>query len=296
MSAPAEATGRRPLPPIALVGGAVVSIQLGAAFATTIFDELSPTGTTFLRLALAAPLLWLIWRPAIGGMRSEAVATAAVYGLILAAMNVCFYLSIDRIPLGIAVAFEFTGPLAVAIFASRRALDLVWVTLAGIGIFLLSPGVSGSVDGAGAALALAAGFFWGLYILISVRVGSALEGGTGVAIGLTVGAIALAPAGIIEAGSALLEPHLLAAAAGVAVLSSAIPYSLELEALRRLSAGAFGVLMSLEPAVGAVIGLIALGQGLALTEAVAIGLIVTASAGALGSGPGFGGKPRPLEA
>lgn len=278
-----------------MVMGGIVSVQLGSALATSIFDELSPTATVFLRVALAAPILLLIWRPSRRDHDRRALGIAALYGLILACMNLSFYLSIDRIPLGIAVTLEFTGPLAVAILGSRRPVDLLWVAMAAAGIVLLSPGISGSVDTTGAALALLAGAFWGLYILVSVKVGEAFETGAGLAIALSIGAVLLLPAGVIEGGSELLKPELLGVAFAVAILSSAIPYSLELEALRSIASATFGVLMSIEPAVASLIGLIALNQGLGAGEVVAIALVVAASAGALGTGPPLGERqPGPI--
>jgi inner membrane transporter RhtA len=200
-------------------------------------------------------------------------------------MNLCFYEALDRIPLGIAVTFEFVGPLGVAIAASHRRLDLAWAALAAVGIALLSPGPGSSLDALGVALAVIAGGFWGAYILLSARIGRAFEGGTGLAAAMVVAAALLLPAGIAGGETALADPRLLAVAIGVALLSSAIPYSLELEALRRLPAGTFGVLMSLEPGVAASVGFVVLGQGLGAQEVVAIGLVAAASAGALGTAP-----------
>jgi inner membrane transporter RhtA len=272
--------------------GGVVSVQVGAALATTLFDELGPAGTVLLRVALAALVLAAIWRPAVGGTPRAALRDVAMFGLALAGMNLAFYAALDRIPLGIAVTLEFVGPLAVAILASRRRLDVAWAALAGCGIVLLSPAPGGSIDALGAGLALLAGGFWGAYILLSARVGRAFPGGTGLAMAMVVAAALLVPVGVAGGGAELLEPRLVAVGFGVAMLSSAIPYSLELEALRRLAAGTFGVLMSLEPAVAALVGLIVLGQGLAAIELVAIGLVVVASAGALGTSS----APAPVEA
>jgi inner membrane transporter RhtA len=204
------------------------------------------------------------------------------FGACLAGMNWAFYEAIDRIPLGIAVTLEFLGPLAVAVAGSRRALDLVWVLLAGAGVFLLSGagGRTGGLDGVGVACALTAGTLWGAYILVSARTGRAFAGTSGLALAMPVAALITAPAGIAQAGTALLHPGLLASAVVVALASSVIPYSLELEALRRLPARVFGVLMSLEPAAGAQAGLLVLGQALAGREWVAIALVVVAGAGA----------------
>ncbi len=182
------------------------------------------------------------------------------------------------------MTLEFVGPLGVAIAASHRQLDLVWVVLAAAGIVLLSPGFGGSIDALGALFALIAGGFWAAYIVLSARVGQEFEGGTGLALALTIGTIPLIPVGIADGGGDLVSGSVLAAGLGVAVLSSAVPYSLELEALRRLAVGTFGVLMSLEPAVAALVGFVVLEQDLSAAELLGISLVVAASAGALGSG------------
>ncbi len=278
--------------PVALVIGAIVTVQSGSALATTLFDELGPAGTVLLRSLFAAVILVAIWRPSVRGHSREALRATLLFGISLAGMNLCFYEALDRLPLGIAVTFEFVGPLGVAVLSTRKRIDFLWALLAAAGIVLLSGGLGGSgIDGTGAALALVAGCFWGAYILIGGALGRIFEGGTGLALGMAISAVLVAPFGIGGGGGDLLDPRLLALGAGVAILSSVIPYSFEFEALRRLPAGLFGVLMSLEPGVAALIGLIALGQDLAPREIVAIGLVVTASAGALRTSAG----PPPLE-
>lgn len=261
--------------------GGVLSVQVGAALATTLFERLEPTGTVLVRVLFAAVVLLVLWRPGLRGMVAGGWRLVFMFGLALAGMNLCFYAALDRIPLGIAVTLEFVGPLGVAIASSRRRLDLAWAALAACGILLLSPAPGDSLDALGAALALAAGVFWGAYILLSARVGRAFSGGDGLALAMAVAALVLLPVGIAGGGGDLLDPRLLAIGAAVALLSSAIPYSFELEALRRLPEGTFGVLMSLEPAVAATVGFLLLGQGLVATELVAIALVVAASAGAL---------------
>jgi inner membrane transporter RhtA len=268
------------VPPTLLVIGAVASVQFGAALAKSIFDEAGPGGTVFLRVASAAVLLALIWRPRLTGHASGDLWLAVLFGLSLAGMNGAFYAALDRIPLGIAVTFEFVGPLGVAVFGSRRPLDLVWVVLAAAGILLLSDFGNASLDGLGVALALVAGGCWAAYILLNARVGRVFPGGEGLAIAMIVATVPLAPIGIADGGTNLLVPWIVAVGVGVGVLSSAIPYTLELEALRRLPAGVFGVLMSLEPAMAALAGFIVLGEDLAARELVAIALVVCASAGA----------------
>lgn len=194
-------------------------------------------------------------------------------------MNLLFYLAIDRLALGIAVVFEFVGPLGVAVATSRRRLDLVWIAIAGAGIALLSAGDLGRLDGLGVVFALGAGGCWAAYILLAGRLGRAFPGGNGLALALVVAAVLLVPVGLVSGGTGLLDPSVLGIGAAVALLSSAIPYSLELEALRRMRTAVFGVLMSLEPAVAAMAGLAVLGQRLAATELAAVALVVAASAG-----------------
>jgi inner membrane transporter RhtA len=274
------------VPPTLLVLASIGSVQFGAAFAKTLFDELGAGGTVFLRTLVAAIVLVLIFRPRLAGHSRDDLALALVFGLVLAAMNFCFYSSIERIPLGIAVTFEFVGPLGVAVFGSRRPLDLLWVVLAAAGILLLSDlGSGGGLDRLGVALALFAGVLWAAYILLSARMGRAFPGGAGLAIAMVVATVPLAPVGIAEGGSELLVPELLLAGVAVGLLGSAIPYALELEALRTMPVGVFGVLMSLEPAVAALAGFVVLDEGLVTRELVAIALVVAASAGAARGAP-----------
>jgi inner membrane transporter RhtA len=248
----------------------------------------------FLRVGFAALVLLALWRPRLGGHARGGHArggylVAGAFGLVLAAMNLTLYLALDRIPLGVAVTLEFVGPLGVAVAGSRRLLDLAWAALAATGILLLAPlNVLGEsdLDPVGVALALLAGCFWASYILLSARTGSAFPGRTGLVIALCVGTVALAPVGISGGGVALLDPWLLLVGFVVAMLSSAIPYSFELEALRKLPARVFGVLMSLEPAVAALIGLVVLGERLGLRALAAVVLVTVAAAGA----SRFGGR------
>jgi len=262
---------------VALVVAAVSSLQFGAGFAVTLFDELGPAGAAFLRLAIAAAVLVALWRPRVRGRPASDLRLAAAFGITLGLMNLCIYEAMDRIPLGIAVTIEFWGPLAVAVAGSRRPLDLLWVVLAAAGILLLADPGGGSLDRDGIAFALAAGGLWAIYILLSARTGQVWPGGTGLAIAMVCGALVTLPAGL---DADLLQPELLAAGAALALASSVIPYSFELEALRRLPARVFGVLMSLEPAVAALAGLVVLGQALGGVEWLAIALVVVASAGA----------------
>ncbi len=273
----------RSVPPTGLVLFPIVSVQLGAAIAKGLFDSLGPGGTVFLRISFAALVLFVLMRPKLRGHDRSGYLLATLFGLTLAGMNLSLYLAIDRIPLGVAVTLEFIGPLGVAVAGSRRFLDLLWAALAAAGILLLAPldVLGGSdLDPVGVAFALLAGCLWASYILLSARTGSAFAGGTGLVIALCVGTVVLLPVGLADAGYALLDPRLLLAGFGVAMLSSAIPYSLELEALRKLPARVFGVLMSLEPAVAAVIGLLVLGERLDVRAAAAVLLVTVAAAGA----------------
>lgn len=267
------------VPPTLLVLLAVCSVQIGSGVATHLFAAIGPGGAAFLRVAYAAPILLVLWRPSMRGYSGTDYALAAAFGLTVAAMNFVFYSSLDRIPLGIAVTLEFVGPLGVAVAGSRRALDLVWIALAAAGVILLAPWGGLTLDPFGAGLALLSGCFWALYILLSARVGRIFAGGKGLAIAMTVGTVALAPAGIL-AGSHLLDAGSLLVGLGVAILSSIIPYSLELEALRSLPTRTFGVLMSCEPAVAALVGFLLLGQLLGVRAVVAVILVVIAAVGA----------------
>jgi inner membrane transporter RhtA len=268
------------VPPTLLVLASIASVQFGAAFAKTLFDELGAGGTVFLRTLVAAVVLAIIWRPRVAGHDRRDLGLAVVFGLVLATMNFAFYSSLERIPLGIAVTFEFIGPLGVAVFGSRRPLDVLWVVLAAAGILLLGDFGGGDLDRLGVALALFAGVLWAAYILLSARVGQAFPDGAGLALAMVVATVPLAPVGVADAGAQLLVPGLLLAGIAVGVLSSAIPYALELEALRTVPVAVFGVLMSLEPAVAALAGFVVLDEGLVSREVVAIALVVMASAGA----------------
>jgi len=267
------------VPPVGLVVAAVTSVQFGAALAATLFDDLGAAGVALLRLAFAALVLLAAWRPRLRDHPAGDLRLAVLFGLVLGAMNLSFYLALDRVPLGIAVTLEFVGPLGVAVAKSGRRLDFVWVVLAAAGILLLAD-PRGDVDALGAALAVLAGGFWAAYILLAQRAGTRFRGGTGLAIAMVVAVIVPLGPGVAAGGGALLDPGLLALGLGVALLSSVIPYSLETEALRRMAAGTFGVLMSMEPAVAALAGFLVLDQALAARELTAIGLVIAASAGA----------------
>jgi inner membrane transporter RhtA len=270
----------RPVPPDLLVLCGIGSVQFGAAFANELFDEAGPGGVVFLRLLLSAAILLAIARPSLRG-RTRADRTAVLlFGLILGAMNWSFYESLHRLPLGVAVTIEFTGPLSVAVLGSRRLLDGVWVLFAGAGVVLLAlRGGHHGVHATGVLLALIAGTCWALYIVLAQRVGRTFAQLDGLAIALGIGTLVVVPAGIIQGGDALLRPHVVGGALGVALMSSLIPYSLELIALRRLTAYRFGLLMSLEPAVAALAGVILLSQPLTAVLGIALLLVAGASIG-----------------
>jgi inner membrane transporter RhtA len=265
----------------------MVSVQVGAALVKGLFPAVGVAGATTLRLTLASLMLAIVWRPWRPGSRPRELRMILIYGASMGLMNLLFYSALERIPLGIAVAVEFTGPLAVAITASHRAVDYLWIALAAAGIVALLPHGMGSrgLPPAGIACALGAGVCWALYIVFGQRAGSA-HGGATAALGTLVGAALIAPVGVAHAGAALFSPALLPTACGVALLSSALPYSLEMYALTRLPARTFGVLMSAQPALGALCGLCFLGERLTAIQWAAIASIMIASGGsAAGSGP-----------
>ena len=267
--------------PIGLLLIAMASIQSGASLAKSMFPLVGAQGTTTLRLIFASLIMLLILRPWRARFTASTLKSVLIYGMALGGMNFLFYMSLRSVPLGIAVALEFTGPLAVALYASRRAVDFLWIGLAVIGLLLLIPiGQTGaSLDMLGAGYALAAGVCWALYILYGQKAG-AEHGIQTAALGVMVAALFVAPIGIVHAGSALLNPALLPVAIGVAILSTALPYSLEMVALTRLPARTFGTLMSIEPAFGALSGLLFLNEVLSAAQWFAIAAIITASAGA----------------
>lgn len=267
------------VPPIGLVLCGVTSIQFGAALAATLFDDLGAAGVSVLRLGFAAIILMAVVRPRVRHRSARVVRLVVLFGLTLGGMNLFFYEALDRVPLGVAVTIEFAGPLGVAVATSRRRLDLFWAALAAIGIVLLSDPFGAGIDPVGLILISAAALCWAAYILIAQRATTDFQGSEGLALAMVVAALVPLVPGIAQAGAALLEPQWLALGACVALASSVIPYSLETEALRRLPANVFGVLMSLEPAVAALAGFLVLGQSLGGREIVAIGFVVAASAG-----------------
>jgi inner membrane transporter RhtA len=283
--APAQALNAGGAGGVPLVLVAITSLQFGAALAGTIFDETGAAGTALLRALFAALILVAIWRPRPSAHSASDLRLVALFGLVLGAMNLCIYESFSRIPLGIAVTIEFAGPLGIAVALSRRRLDLAWAALAAVGIVLLADPGSGAVDVVGVVFALVAAACWAVYILVAQAAGRVFTGGRGVALAMSVAVLVPLAPGIAGAGSELLKPQWLAIGCAVALLSSVLPYSLETEALRRLPANVFGVLMSLEPGVAALAGFAVLGQDLRARDVVAIGLVVAASIGVTRAGP-----------
>ncbi len=265
-----------PAPALVLLG--IVSVQVGSALAKHLFSVVSSFGTVALRLFFAAAALMLFWRPSLRLSRRTWTVVLS-YGVILGLMNLCFYLALARIPLGIAVTIDFLGPLAVALVGSRRWQDVFWAVLAAGGVVLLMEGPS-DLNLVGFLFALAAGTCWGLYILVGAALGRHTTEGNGLALGMAVAALVAVPFGVAESGTALIQPWVLVAGLGVALLSSVIPYSVDLEALRKIPPRVFGILMSLEPAMAALIGLILLQESLHWSQWIAVLCVVAASAGA----------------
>jgi inner membrane transporter RhtA len=266
--------------PVAVLIVAMFSFQIGAVVAKQLFPAVGASGATALRLFFASLMLLAAWRPWRIRPSLREARTIVIYGLAMGWMNLFFYLSLDRIPLGIAVALEFTGPLAVSIATSRRAVDFVWIVLAVLGLSALVPlGVAAKpLAPLGVAFGLAAGVCWALYIVFGQKAGNA-HGGQTAALGTLAGAIVIVPIGMAHAGTALWSPALLPTACVLGLLSSALPYSLEMYALTRVPTRTFGVLMSGDPALAALSGLAFLHETLSVVQWAAIASIMFASAG-----------------
>jgi inner membrane transporter RhtA len=271
--------------PIAVLIVAMICFQVGAAMAKGLFPAVGAAGAAALRLALASIILLAVWRPWRTRLSLREIRVIVIYGLALGWMNFFFYLSLRSIPLGIAVALEFTGPLGLAMAASRRAIDFLWILMAVLGLLALLPlGLdSKPLDALGVGCGLAAGLCWALYIFYGRKAGAA-HGGQTTALGMVVGAIVITPIGAAQSGAQLFAPAILPMALGVALLSSALPYSLEMWAMPRLPTRTVGVLMSLDPAMGALSGLCFLGEGLSWIQWAAIASIMGASAGSAVTG------------
>ncbi|MFJ8230694.1 EamA family transporter [Streptomyces sp. NPDC094448] len=279
--------GRGQLGPVGLVVAGALSVQFGAAVAVLLMDEVGPTGVVTLRLVLAALVMLAVCRPRLRGHSRADWGTVIAFGLAMGGMNILFYQAVDRIPLGPAVTLEVLGPLALSVIVSRRLVNLVWAGLALAGVLLLSgmfPGLGGGVGGldpVGAAYALGAGAMWAAYIVFSARTGRRFPQADGLALAFGVAAVLSLPFGIAGAGTLLADPVVIGLGLAVALMSSVLPYTLELLALRRLPASTFAVMMSLEPAVACLAGFLVLRQALSVTDALAIALVIAASVGAV---------------
>lgn len=260
---------------------AMVSIQFGAALAKQLFPVVGAGGVAVLRTSFAALFLLTLWRPWKGSWTRSQLKFLALYGISLGAMNLLFYLALQTLPLGMAVALEFTGPLALSLLSSRKLLDLLWVVLAGTGIFLILPHgeLQTAADPAGVLYVLGAGFFWAVYIWFGKKAGENTHGGQSTAIGMTFAALTVLPFGLYQAGESLFHWSVLPIGLAVALLSSAVPYSLEMNALKKIPVKTFGILMSLEPVVATVAGAVFLHEHLTSAQLISIGCIVLASFG-----------------
>lgn len=287
-----------PVAPVAMVLAAVVSVQFGGAVAVTLLPLVGVMGSVSVRLALATVLVWAIARPRLRGRSRQDWLTVAGFAVALATMNTTFYGSLARLPIGVAVTVEFLGPLVLAAVLSQRRRDLVAVGAALVGVVLIFEVLTApwaELDLVGIGLAATAGACWAAYIILSGRTGARFEGLDGVALCMAISTVLVAPFGVVSAGGALLAPEVLGLGLLVALLSSAIPYSLELVALRRLAAGVFGVLLSIEPAAAALAGLLVLDQRLRLVQLVGMGCVIVASVLVLGGrqGAAAGTEPEP---
>ena len=265
--------------PVWLVLGGILSVQFGAGIAKDLFGEVTPTAMVWLRLLTSALVLGLFARPVLGGRSRDDWVVALGFGLSLGVMNWAIYQSFARIPLGLAVTIEFVGPLTLAILGSRRALDLVWAALAGLGVVMLGF-EPGDLDLAGVGFALVAGAAWAAYILLSAQTGRRWPGLDGLAVASVVATLLLAPFAFVSGGTGLLDLRILALGAAVGMLSSVIPYSLEMTALRTIRPALFSVLMSLEPAAAALAGVVVLQEFLSPLQLLAMACVVVASVGA----------------
>jgi inner membrane transporter RhtA len=268
--------------PYAALFGAIVTLCVGTSFAKTLFPLVGAQGVSAYRVGFSALILLAVWRPWKHPLSRADLTKVAMYGAVMGLMNLCFYMAIRTIPLGLAIAIEFVGPLAVAVASSRKLIHFVWIGLAVLGLGLLLPIDPGAarLDPVGVGFACVAAVMWALYIILGKRTGH-LHAGRSVALGMSTAALIVAPIGIASAGVALFQPKLIALGLVVAVLSSAIPYSLEMIALRGIPKRSFGVMLSAEPAVGALAGLVILHERLVLTQWLAIAAIVAASVGTI---------------
>ncbi|MFJ6570014.1 EamA family transporter [Streptomyces sp. NPDC091292] len=281
------------LGPVGLVLAGGISVQFGAALAVSLMPRAGAMGVVTLRLLFAALVLVVICRPKLRGHSRADWGTVLAFGAVMAAMNGLYYQSVARIPMGTAVTLEVLGPLALSVITSRRLINLVWAGLALAGVFLLGGGDFGSLDPVGVAFALGAGAMWAAYIVFSARTGRRFPQADGLALAMVVAAVLILPFGLVESAAKMAVPSTLALGAAVAVLSSVLPYTLELLALRRMPAPTFAVLMSLEPAIAATAGFLVLSQAMSAMQAAAIALVIAASIGAIRTQVGAGRPKAP---
>ncbi|KLT64132.1 DMT family transporter [Pedobacter sp. BMA] len=267
------------IPPIPAVLLSILSVQCGAAIAKGLFPGIGPIATASLRIGLSAIILLIAFRPNISKLSHKQWKYVTLYGLCLGAMNMVFYMAIARIPIGLGVTLEFIGPLVVAIFGSKKLVDFVWVALAATGIVLITPLTNNGLDPIGILLALLAAAFWGAYIVLGGRISKIMSGGQAVSIGMVFASVLIIPFVFLDGGLARLNPHLLTLGLALALLSSAIPFTLEIRALKQLPARTFSILMSLEPAVASITAFVFLQERLSLKECLSVAFVVIASAG-----------------
>ncbi|MBF4505048.1 DMT family transporter [Flavobacterium sp. JLP] len=267
------------IPPVPAVLLAIISVQSGAAIAKTLFPAIGAAGTASIRIGISAIILFIAYRPNLFKITSQQWRIVVPYGLSLGAMNLIFYMAIERIPIGLAVTLEFIGPLLVAIIGSRRLIDYCWVLLAGAGIVLIAPWTNDRVDSLGVIFALLAGALWAAYIILGGKISKIMNGGQAVSTGMLFAAILILPFGFYENGLANLTPTLFGMGIALALLSSAIPFTLEMKALGQLPPRTFSILMSLEPAAASICAFIFLQENLSFYEILAVVCVVIASAG-----------------
>ncbi|KIA98131.1 transporter [Flavobacterium sp. JRM] len=268
------------IPPLPAIILAILSVQCGAAIAKSLFPVLGAAGTASLRIGISAIILLLVYRPNLRMITPPQWKLVIPYGLSLGAMNLIFYLAIERIPVGLGVTLEFVGPLLVAVFGSKRLVDYLWVLLAAIGIALIAPWSSNGIDLVGVLFALLAGVFWATYIILGGKVSRVMKDGDAVSTGMLFASILIVPFGIMENGLSNLTPGLLGMGIALALLSSAIPFTLEMKALGQLPPRTFSILMSLEPAAASICAFFFLQEHLTISQILAVTLVVIASAGA----------------
>jgi inner membrane transporter RhtA len=267
------------IPPVPAVLLSIISVQCGAAIAKILFPQVGAAAAASLRIGLSALILLITFRPNVVALNAKQWKYVILYGLCLGAMNMVFYLAIERIPIGLGVTLEFVGPLVLAIASSKKAVDFIWIVLAATGIALIAPWTSNGLDVGGVLLALLAGGFWAAYIILGGRISKLMRGGEAVAVGMVFATLLILPFGIFGGGFQHMSTPLFGLGVALALLSSAIPFTLEMNALKQLPARTFSILMSLEPAMASLAALIFLQEYLSITEWLSVACVMIASAG-----------------